>query len=184
VVPGQVLTSRRHTCKLYPICVPETLPQSAKQGPLQCSRRTPKPCAVMRPYQNLLPSPRQHLLPSQPITHHRSRSGNGRPTISGFTSNILNTPSTKHEQHLEVLTNSRRVPVTPLCAKRNYVSRCSRLFLFCAKRCVQKERCERGGCTGMTAADAMALVRGLKCDSSSDDESGAQDKIVSLKTHN
>jgi hypothetical protein len=36
----------------------------------------------------------------------------------------------------------------------------------------------------MTAADAMALVRGLKCDSSSDDESGAQDKIVSLETHN
>jgi hypothetical protein len=36
----------------------------------------------------------------------------------------------------------------------------------------------------MTVADAMALVRGLKCDSSSDDESGTQDKIVSLKTHN
>jgi hypothetical protein len=37
---------------------------------------------------------------------------------------------------------------------------------------------------GMTAADAMALVRELECDRSSDDESGAEDKILSLQTHN
>jgi hypothetical protein len=53
------------------------------------------------------------------------------------------------------------------------------------REAIRAERAVRNaGCTGMIAADVMALVRELECDSSSDDESGAEDKIANLKTQN